>query len=242
MALFFILSGFVNALKPIKLAKSGQIETALSNLAVSSFRRTFRLMLPAAAATLLSWTLCQMGAYEYARHGDAYWLYTYTPGASSTWGTALDDLVVALGRTWTLGEVNYYDQPQWALVYLLQGSMMIFCALLVTINLRPTWRLVCLGIFALWSFDWSYKIRDRKFAHLKATSSPLTTRIQLSLASRYFSGSPLQRSLSPTFLKSYQPCLHFSPHLSWSSPSFSCHSRPTVHSFLHGQTTFRTWA
>lgn len=162
VALFFILSGFVNALKPLKLARLNQSEVALSNLAVSSFRRTFRLMLPAAAATTISWTICQLGLYEYARNGDAYWLYTYTPGPSASWGTALDDLMSGLTNTWILGEVNVYDQPQWALIYLLQGSMMIFCALLITVNLTPTWRTICLVIFSIWSFDWSYKIRDRK--------------------------------------------------------------------------------
>ena len=160
--MFLVLSGFVNALKPIKLARSGQTESALANLASSSFRRTFRLMLPAAAATILSWFICQLGMYELARNGDAYWLYTYTPMMSYSWGTALDDLFRALRSTWTIWEINPYDQPQWALIYLLQGSMFVFCALLTTLNLKPTWRLTMLAIFTLWSFDWSMKYHDRK--------------------------------------------------------------------------------
>ena len=163
VAIFFLLSGFVNALKPIKLARAGQNETALTNMAVSSFRRTFRLMLPAATATVVSWFICQLGAYETSRTSDAYWLYTYTPAPSSSWGTALEDLVLALRATWTFGVVNQYDQPQWALIYLLEGSMMVFCALLITTNLTPIWRATCLVIFALWSFDWSYQFRDRTF-------------------------------------------------------------------------------
>ena len=161
VALFFLLSGFVNALKPVKLARAHQVETALSNLAVASFRRTFRLMLPAAAATVLSWFLCQLGLYELSRNGDAFWLYTYTPAMSTSWGTAIEDLVQALRNTWTLQSINPYDQPQWALIYLLLGSMMTFCGLLITLNLKPAWRMAMLGAFALWSFDWSFKQFDR---------------------------------------------------------------------------------
>ena len=160
--MFLILSGFVNALKPIKLARAGQADAAAAGLAQSSFRRTFRLMLPAAVATVVSWFVCQLGMYEMARNSDAYWLYTHTPAMSYSWGTALDDLFRALKGTWMFWEGNPYDQPQWALIYLLQGSMFVFCALLMTINLKPSWRITALIVFALWSLDWSAKFHDRK--------------------------------------------------------------------------------
>ena len=162
VAIFFLLSGFVNALKPIKLARAHNVDAALKNLTSASFRRTFRLMLPAAAATIMSWFICQLGMYHYAQHGDAYWLYTYTPGPSPSWGTAIEDLVQGLRNTWTFQTINQYDQPQWALIYLLQGSAMTFSALLMTVTLSPLWRNISLGVLALWSFDWSYKMRDRK--------------------------------------------------------------------------------
>jgi len=47
VAIFFILMGFVNALKPIQLARDGQVDKALNKLASSSFGRIFRLVLPA---------------------------------------------------------------------------------------------------------------------------------------------------------------------------------------------------
>ncbi|MCJ1444029.1 MAG: hypothetical protein MMC23_004529 [Stictis urceolatum] len=160
VALFFILMGFVNALKPIKLSRTKQTETALSSLAVSCFRRTFRLILPATAATLISWTVCQLGMYETARNGDAYWLYTYTPMMSQSWGTAIDDLFYGLRMTWSYNDINAYDQPQWALVYLLTGSMFVFCAMLMTINLTPGWRAFAFCGFGIWSLDWSMKTGD----------------------------------------------------------------------------------
>lgn len=164
VALFIILSGFVNSLKPIKLARAGNTDPALSNLAVSSFRRSFRLVLPATAATLINWFITQFGAYETAKQSNAYWLYATSPSPSSSWGTALEDLLRAIRTTWTFNPDNPYDQPQWALLYLLQGSMFVFTALLVTINLTPRWRVLTVTLLYFWSWNWDIKIGDRKFS------------------------------------------------------------------------------
>ena len=161
VACFIILSGFVNSLKPIKLVRSGDIETALSNLAVSGFRRSFRLFLPALTATILSWFICQLGAYETARCSDAYWLAITSPKRSSSWGNAIDDLVAAVRNTWLFEPENIYDQPQWALIYLLMGSMMCFTVLLVTVNLRPRYRVVALLVCWCWGWNWDIKFRFR---------------------------------------------------------------------------------
>ncbi|KAI4205490.1 MAG: hypothetical protein LQ346_001444 [Caloplaca aetnensis] len=160
VALFFILSGFVNSLKPVKLARAGSIEPALSNLAVSSFRRSFRLVLPATAATILSWLITQFGAYETAQKSDAYWLYTTSPNPSSSWVAAVDDLLRAIRTTWMYNPDNPYDQPQWALLYLLQGSMFVFTALLATINLTPRWRVFTMIFLYLWAWNWGIRLGD----------------------------------------------------------------------------------
>ncbi|KAL8699483.1 MAG: hypothetical protein Q9224_001389 [Gallowayella concinna] len=160
VAIFIILSGFVNSLKAVKLARAGQTEPALSNLAISSFRRSFRLVLPATAATILSWFITQLGAYDTAKKSDAYWLYTTSPNPSSSWGTAAEDLVHAIRTTWTYNPENPYDQPQWALLYLLQGSMFVFTALLVTINLTPRWRILTIMLLYFWSWNWGIKLGD----------------------------------------------------------------------------------
>ena len=165
VACFFILSGFVNSLKPIKLARAGQVDTALSNLAVSSFRRSWRLFLPATAATIISWFICQLGGYETARQSEAYWLYITSPSPSPTWGMAVEDLVYAIQKTWTYNPDNIYDQPQWALLYLLQGSMFVFTSLLVTINLTPRFRIFCLTVCYFWSWNWGMRLGDRTLPH-----------------------------------------------------------------------------
>ncbi|SLM39734.1 Acyltransferase 3 [Lasallia pustulata] len=160
VAIFFILSGYVNALKPVKLARAGNVDTALSNLAVSSFRRSFRLFLPGVAATVLSWFLCQLGAYETARRSDAYWLYATSPGPSDSWGTAVEDLVAAIRMTWKFRGENPYDQPQWCMFWLLLASMIVFMTLVATVNLTPTYRVLIISVLYFLSWDWTRLIGD----------------------------------------------------------------------------------
>ena len=164
VACFIILSGFVNSLKPVKLSRAGNIESALSNLSVSCFRRSFRLFLPATAATVISWFICQLGAYETARNSDAYWLYITSPSPSWSWPAALNDLARAIRNTWLYNPSNDYDQPQWALLYLLQGSMFVFTALLATINLTSRFRVLTLMVLWFWAWNWDLKLGTRTFA------------------------------------------------------------------------------
>jgi Acyltransferase family len=166
VAIFFILLGFVNALKPLKLSRQNKLDAALANLAQASFRRTFRLMLPAGAATIISWFICQLGFYTSAHRGDAYWTLTYTPWPSDSWADAVTDLLRALKYTWMFWTDNPYDQPQWALVYLLYGSMVVFTSLLITLAMRPPWRASAMVLFTVWSLDWTRLVRDRGFLSL----------------------------------------------------------------------------
>lgn len=162
VALFFILMGFVNSLKPLQLARSGQIDKALQKLASSAFSRIFRLVLPAGTATIISWLICNLGLYAMSASSDAFWLNTTTPLPSDGWQQAFKDLVSGLRGTWVYWGVNPYDQPQWALVFLLQGSVMIISALSLVISMTPGWRTVTLVILAFWSLNWSRVIADRE--------------------------------------------------------------------------------
>ena len=176
VACFIVLSGFVNSLRPIKLAKSGQVETALLNLATSSFRRSFRLFLPALTAAVLSWFICQLGAYETARLSDAYWLVKTSPQRSISWGTAIHDLVLAVRDTWLFDPNNPYDQPQWALLYLLLGSMITFTTLLITINLTPRFRVAACVVGFFWGWNWDIRLRTRSCTLPYAVLALLTLR------------------------------------------------------------------
>jgi hypothetical protein len=151
VALFFILMGFVNSLKPLKQAQSNQIEEALLTLARSALNRSARLVLPAATVTCLAWLACQLHLNEIARKSDAYWLYNTSRGVIPDLGNALTMLKDALVACWVWGD-NPYDQPQWALKWLLIGSFWIFCVLLMTITTRPLFRM-CVLSAAYW-YSW----------------------------------------------------------------------------------------
>ena len=75
---------------------------------------------------------------------------------------AIDDLVRAVRDTWMFDPNNAYDQPQWALIYLLLGSMYCFGALLMFINLTPTYRVGALVVCWCWGWNWDIKIGARK--------------------------------------------------------------------------------
>jgi hypothetical protein len=152
VALFFILMGFVNSLKPLKQAQSHQFEEALMVLAKSSLNRTARLVLPATAVTTIAWAACQLRLFEVARKSDAYWLQVNSPLPSGSVGQALVDFFQkGILQTWTWGD-NPYDQPQWALRYLLLGSMNVFLVLLITITMRAKFRIVVLAL--LYVYCW----------------------------------------------------------------------------------------
>ena len=162
VAVFFLLLGFVNALKPIKLARSGHADLAASGLARGGFSRVCRLILPASLVTTISWVLCQFQAYKSAYFSDAYWLHVHSPAPSGDALTALGALKNALIDIWMFGRDTYYDQPQWAMIHLLQGSIMVITALVLTINMTPRWRTISLMTVVCWSVDWSLHLQDRK--------------------------------------------------------------------------------
>jgi peptidoglycan/LPS O-acetylase OafA/YrhL len=66
VALFFLLSGFVCSLKPLRFARAGQYEEAWSCIASSAFRRIIRLCIPATLVTVIAWILAQCNAFALA--------------------------------------------------------------------------------------------------------------------------------------------------------------------------------
>lgn len=163
MAIFFILMGFLNGLRPLQFVKADQLDKALRNLSSSSFGQIFRLVLPATAATVISWLACNFGLFNVSAMSDAFWLRSSTPAPSASWPLAVKDLFAALKSTWVIGAGNPYDQPQWVLVFFVQASVMIISALFLVITMTPRWRSVTLCVLAYCSLNWSRVIGDRKW-------------------------------------------------------------------------------
>ena len=152
VAVFFILLGYVNSLKCIQQSRAGQTDAALGALASSAFRRTGRLVFPAAAVTILTWFVCQLGAFKLSLDSDAYWLRTTSPEPSPSWLSAIHDLGQELVATWFWFS-NRYDQPQWALMFLFKGSLFVFIVLLVTVRTTPRFRFVAELLLYAWSWS-----------------------------------------------------------------------------------------
>jgi hypothetical protein len=81
ISIFFLLSGYVCAIKPLRLSAQGQQDEARRVIASSAFRRIVRIGIPAFLGTMLPWMLTQMGAFtlipELKTHGG--WLSYTTP-------------------------------------------------------------------------------------------------------------------------------------------------------------------
>jgi peptidoglycan/LPS O-acetylase OafA/YrhL len=148
---FMVLTGFVNSAGPLKKSRSGNFDAALSGLSASTFRRTLRLVLPCTIATVMSWLLCQLHGYEMARIVDSGWLQSTSPAPSESLSAAVVSLFTAIWRTWNSGD-DYYDKNQWTMVQFLQGSFLLFLALLATIKAAPLRRNILFGM--LYGYYW----------------------------------------------------------------------------------------
>jgi peptidoglycan/LPS O-acetylase OafA/YrhL len=95
VAIFFVLSGYVCSMKPLKLALAGKPEEARRNIASSAFRRVVRLVVPATIATTISWILANIGAYNTALSLDG-WLAAHSHDPSYSFISAIYDLGQAL--------------------------------------------------------------------------------------------------------------------------------------------------
>ena len=97
VAIFFVMSGYVCSIKPLKLARAGKAQEARNVIASSAFRRVIRLAIPATIATTIGWFLCQIGAYDKAHTLSQYcWLNFHSAWASPDWITSVKDLLKAL--------------------------------------------------------------------------------------------------------------------------------------------------
>jgi hypothetical protein len=154
VALFFILTGFVNSLKPIRQARDDDRIEALSTLARSAFNRTGRLVFPATVITAITWFVCQLGFFTLALESDSHWMRATGGRPSATWGGAIVDLFKEILDTW-LYMNNKYDQPQWTLSPLLKGSFWVYSTLFIMIYTKPVFRIFV--EVALYAFSYAGK-------------------------------------------------------------------------------------
>ena len=97
VCIFFLLSGYLCAIKPLRLLRAGNPDEARRAIASGALRRLVRLGIPATLATTFSWFLTQIGAFTVStsQPGDV-WLNFHSAWPSSTWSVALRGLRFAI--------------------------------------------------------------------------------------------------------------------------------------------------
>jgi hypothetical protein len=152
VSMFLVLTGFVNALKPIKQARDGRVDAALSGLASSCLRRTSRLVLPCTIATLFSWMACELGWFKMGSIANSVWMRETSPQPSGSVWAALKSLGRAIYDTWT-SYSNAMDKNQWVMLWFLKGSLMLYVALLATTSAVAKYRMLIFGGLFLYSWE-----------------------------------------------------------------------------------------
>lgn len=149
VAIFAMVTGYVCALKPIKLCRQGQQDAAFKSMGKSALRRVPRLVLPAAFATFLTWLACELGANHVSAHCDSWWIRETGPTPIPNLWRALVSLVNNIIGTWVAGG-NHYDANQWTLLPLLLGSFWVYVFMLATGFVRPRYRMMM--AMAMWLY------------------------------------------------------------------------------------------
>jgi peptidoglycan/LPS O-acetylase OafA/YrhL len=158
VSIFAFVTGYVCALKPLKLYRQDRHEAAFVSISKSALRRFPRLFLPSAAATVLSWVMCELGLYSVAKHADSSWINQVPPRMGSFF-PAVGNLVYETGAIW-IKRSNDYDRNQWTMLPLLQESIKVYAFLLAVAYIRPRYRM--LASFAVFAYYWMGN--DRKYS------------------------------------------------------------------------------
>jgi len=90
---------------------------------------------------VISWVVAQFGGFVVANRSDCWWCRYAAPELEES----LWDEILRLGKnflsTWTTGYMAY-DDHQWALLPLLEASMLIYILLFATMFMRFRYRMV----------------------------------------------------------------------------------------------------
>ncbi|KAJ2896593.1 hypothetical protein MKZ38_005416 [Zalerion maritima] len=152
VAIFSMVTGYVCALKPIKLSREGNQESALKSMTKSALRRPPRLVLPTTISTFLVWLVAQFGAFAVAKHSSGWWVNSSSPKMFDTLQQSVGSMLRNMITTWTRAS-NSYEVNQWTLLPLLQGSMKIYVFMVATCYMAPRYRMMAaLAMFTFYGF------------------------------------------------------------------------------------------
>ncbi|XDG05073.1 hypothetical protein ABKA04_004688 [Annulohypoxylon sp. FPYF3050] len=141
VTIFSFVTGYVCALKPLKLYRQNNQESAFTSIAKSALRRVPRLVIPCAFATFLIWIMANLGMFLVAKQSDCWWCGKTAPDRQATAFLSVKHLIQNIVSTWTRGQ-NAYDGNQWTLLPLLKGSMEVYIFVIATAYIRPQIRMI----------------------------------------------------------------------------------------------------
>ncbi|KAF2876712.1 acyltransferase family-domain-containing protein [Massariosphaeria phaeospora] len=149
VALFFLITGYVNSIGPIGRSRAGNTDAALNGIARSALARSGRLVLPTMIATALSWFLANTNAYHMTKHVDSTWIRQGWHRQEPTLWQAFKSLTRAEVETWTIGW-NDYDGTQWTLHLFLEGSMLVYMTMFATVLVKPKARFIIYAVLYIY--------------------------------------------------------------------------------------------
>lgn len=160
LLMFFVLGGYVSARKPLALMQSTDYRSRaelIKTLSTSSFRRAFRLFLPAFASTLITAAAAYAGLFELVRPYvakeaiEAYFPGSHAPDPVRRFETPARQLqywlydVAPMTNIWTTKRhVPRHNHFLWTLQSEFASSIHLYVTLVVCVRLKPWARLLTL--------------------------------------------------------------------------------------------------
>ncbi|KAI1377851.1 acyltransferase family-domain-containing protein [Hypoxylon crocopeplum] len=141
VTIFAFVTGYVCALKPIKLYRQNNQDGAFTSVAKSALRRVPRLVIPCGLATVIIWVMANLGMFLVAKQSDCWWCGKTAPDRQANAYLSVKHLIQNIISTWTRGQ-NAYDGNQWTLLPLLKGSMEVYTFIVATAYIQPQFRMV----------------------------------------------------------------------------------------------------
>ncbi|KAL6241412.1 hypothetical protein RBB50_011676 [Rhinocladiella similis] len=166
--LFFVISGYVLSVKPLRLIRSKSYLEFQKTISSSFLRRAIRLYLPCLIASFIACNLTSLGFFDnasvvYKHFSEFIFLKERPPprvSVASQWRGYLSNVEFIFSGTIPYDKdtnvLNYhsYDDHQWTIPKEFQSSMAVFALLVTTSRMRPFFRMstiFSLAVYAGWT-------------------------------------------------------------------------------------------
>ncbi|KAF2841336.1 hypothetical protein M501DRAFT_1009294 [Patellaria atrata CBS 101060] len=163
VTVFFVISGYVLSIKPLKLIRERRYDELLSNCSSSLFRRGPRLYLPTICSTFLVMLAVQLGCFTYAtevRHDGRTikGMNEEHPPILKTFGSQFADWFATVSTwcspwNWDLS-FNVYDPHLWTVPLEFRSCMVLYLAIIATARARPAYRISIVSALIIFCIRW----------------------------------------------------------------------------------------